>query len=209
MMEKRTVKLLVPLSLTERVVPSRATPASSRTVALDGRGKRRCAREAGASHRSPYPQQGTGQKKGHSRRSGPKSREETPKKGCVTATPSRSRTAEIGYRSAACNWSQAVQTCISGLAMPYPHSLMSWLTVLWASGPAVMSDQALDLGQRDGAGRPLGGMRAVRPPDQLAAVADRPGEATGVMPARPDLDRIEMPVIRTHAGNVRDRGVPG
>ena len=37
-------------------------------------------------------------KKGHSRRSGPKSREETPKKGCGTATPSRSRNAQNKVR---------------------------------------------------------------------------------------------------------------
>jgi hypothetical protein len=64
---------------------------------------------------------------------------------------------------------------------------------------AIMAAQPLDLSQRDGTGGVLGGVRAVRSPDQLAAVADRPRETTGIMPARPDLDRVEMPAIRTHA----------
>ena len=45
-----------------------------------------------------WHQTGPEKKKGHSRRSGPKSREETPKKGYETATPSQSRNAQMTVR---------------------------------------------------------------------------------------------------------------
>jgi hypothetical protein len=54
------------------------------------------------------------QRKGHPRRSGPKSREETPKKGCEIATPSLPRSAKLGHRSAASNRKTVELLCMVG-----------------------------------------------------------------------------------------------